>query len=414
MHKVTNKGLAASPKKMKVLYIDGSIGFGGAPKSLSLLLSGLKNVDPILLTSVCKDVRDKWFDGIRIYRRGLISNYHLKMRVKEWLISNIKIKIIHQVVFKFLAFLDLIERYVGMVQIFFISKYHRVQIIHMNTACMPLEGLFMAQLLDIPSVSHIRGFLNSNEQIFMKNIRLASRIIGVSEAVSKTIYHIKDFQFVSTIYDPVDIKLFDDVYYQREEVRLALGLKDTDIAVGIFGRVVSWKGQREFVYACMAAMDKNLNIMGFIIGDHSDMASTYFISIKKIISESGLKDRFILTGYREDVERLCVAMDIVVHASIEPEPYGMVIPEGMAARKPVIATDAGGPSEIINSGVDGILLPPGNVEKMSEAILELANDPLKRDLMGKNGYQKVKKHLTIENAATKIEKIYLELIQSKF
>lgn len=397
-------------KKLKVLYIDGSVGFGGAPKSLSLVLRGLREVEPIILTCTRSDVRNKWFDGARVYRIGLISNYHLKIRIREWLTSNVPISILKKPVIKSLVLLDLIERCVSTLKILLIVRRHGVQIIHMNTACFPPEGLYVARFLGIPSVAHLRGFFTNTEAIFVKALKSASVLIGISNAISRSIYPIKAPRHVTLVYDPVDVELFDQLSGREKEYRIGLGLGDADVAAGIFGRVVAWKGQKEFVYACIEAMRKNQNIKAFIVGDSSDSAPTYLNEIKKIISESGFENRFTLTGYREDVERLYFAMDIIVHASIEPEPFGMVVPEGMAAGKPVIAADAGGPSEVIESGVDGILVPPGDIEKMSAAILDLANAPLKRKRIGEKGYQKVRAKFTIENAASEIEKIYANLV----
>jgi glycosyltransferase involved in cell wall biosynthesis len=81
-------------------------------------------------------------------------------------------------------------------------------------------------------------------------------------------------------------------------------------------------------------------------------------------------------------------MDVVAHASIEPEPFGRVIVEGMAARKPVIATACGGPVEIVDDGVDGFLVPPGDVAAMARAMGVLASDPEARQRMGARAYAK--------------------------
>lgn len=399
-------------KKITVLYVDGSVGFGGAPKSLALLLQGLKNVDPIIVTATRNDVREKWFHGARVYRMGRLSNYYFKVRVREWLAANLPIALLDKICLKTFAVVDLVERWVSRLQIMFLSKFHRVAIIHMNTACFPPDGLYVARWLKIPSVAHLRGFVNTKDSSFVKPMRLASIVIGCSKAVSSTVGHIKDRRCVWTVYDPVDMKLFESVSTQRDDSRRGLGLSETDIAVGIFGRVIPWKGQREFVCACIDAMRKNPHIGAFVVGDHSDSSRAYLDEIRTLISGSQLEHRFTLTGYREDVERLYVAMDIIVHASIEPEPFGMVIPEGMAAKKPVIATDAGGPSEVIESGIDGILVPPGNIEKMSAAIVDLADDPAKRRRIGEAGYRKAKARFTIDNAAARIETIYRQMLPS--
>jgi glycosyltransferase involved in cell wall biosynthesis len=238
----------------------------------------------------------------------------------------------------------------------------------------------------------------------------AAKVIGVSNAVSRSICHYgMAINKVVTVYDPVDISAFEKGVDKGIETRHEIGLKESNLAIGIFGRIVPWKGQLEFTYAVLHAIKVNLNIKAVIVGDESDDLPDYFNKLKDVIHRSGYQDHFILTGYKEDVEDLYAAMDVVVHASIEPEPFGMVVIEAMAASKPVIATNAGGPSEIINSGVDGILVPPGDIKAMTAAILELVNDSTKRERMGRSGHMKVRTQYTYQNTSSKIEKIYQDL-----
>src|SRR5712692_12111612 len=78
------------------------------------------------------------------------------------------------------------------------------------------------------------------------------------------------------------------------------------------------------------------------------------------------------------------ACDIVVHASVEPEPWGLVVAEAMAAGRPVIASAAGGPVEMITSGEDGLLVEPGGPEDLAAAIESLLRDPQRRQAMGES------------------------------
>ena len=81
-----------------------------------------------------------------------------------------------------------------------------------------------------------------------------------------------------------------------------------------------------------------------------------------------MSDRVILTGVRSDIPRIMAASDIVVHSASEPEPFGRVIVEAMAAGRPVVATAAGGVLDIIEDQVTGLLVPSKNVTLMAKAI----------------------------------------------
>jgi glycosyltransferase involved in cell wall biosynthesis len=87
-------------------------------------------------------------------------------------------------------------------------------------------------------------------------------------------------------------------------------------------------------------------------------------------------------GFTEDVLAILGAVDCLVHASTVPEPFGQVVVEGMAAGLPVIASNEGGPAEVITDGVDGLLCPPGDPSALAALLLRVAADPDLRSRLG--------------------------------
>ena len=88
-------------------------------------------------------------------------------------------------------------------------------------------------------------------------------------------------------------------------------------------------------------------------------------NIRKKVKNDNLEKCFEFTGHITNVNDYINQSTIIVHTSIEPEPFGMVIIEAMALEKPVIATSIGGPLEIISNEVDGFLVPPENPDSFS-------------------------------------------------
>jgi glycosyltransferase involved in cell wall biosynthesis len=125
-----------------------------------------------------------------------------------------------------------------------------------------------------------------------------------------------------------------------------------------------------------------------------------------LTGELGLEDAVEFTGFRTDVPQLVESMDILVHASILPEPFGQVVIEGMAAGKPVIATDGGGVTEIMVHGVTGLLVKMGDEKEMADAILQLLNDPALAQRMGEAGSRRVIDHFTIQRTADRVQSVY--------
>src|SRR5207245_2767384 len=95
-----------------------------------------------------------------------------------------------------------------------------------------------------------------------------------------------------------------------------------------------------------------------------------------------VQDRVVFLGFRKDVAQLLREFDVLVHASLIPEPFGQVVLEGMQAGLPVIAADAGGPAELIEHGVNGLLYPAGDREALASALVTLAGNPELRARLG--------------------------------
>ena len=115
-------------------------------------------------------------------------------------------------------------------------------------------------------------------------------------------------------------------------------------------------------------------------------------------------------GFRSDVFRFYAAADLVIHSSIEPEPFGMALVEAMACGKPVIASDSGGPREIMENGVTGLLVPPGDAEKLAQAILSLLGDPERILRMGQAGTTRVREVFSAQRMVRQIEAVYEDMV----
>jgi glycosyltransferase involved in cell wall biosynthesis len=124
-----------------------------------------------------------------------------------------------------------------------------------------------------------------------------------------------------------------------------------------------------------------------------------------------LQDKIVFTGYRQDIPALMKFMDIVVHASNSPEPFGMVVIEGMAMGKPVVATRAGGPLDIVVDGMTGLLVPVGDAKALAGAVIRLLGEPGLRTRMGVAGRERVEENFCSSIYAEKIGEIYTSLAE---
>ncbi|HEU5003747.1 MAG TPA: glycosyltransferase [Actinomycetota bacterium] len=158
-----------------------------------------------------------------------------------------------------------------------------------------------------------------------------------------------------------------------QAIRAQLGWESAPV-VGIVGRLQAWKGQRVFLEAAARVARANpaarfLVVGGAVLGWEGD----YPAQLQTQVEELGITDRVHFAGHRSDVYPWFDAMDVVVHASFG-EPFGLVLVEALALGKPLVATAAGGPLEIIEDGVSGVLVPVGEPAPMADAILSIVGD----------------------------------------
>lgn len=179
------------------------------------------------------------------------------------------------------------------------------------------------------------------------------------------------------IYPSVDLQVYDrSAVSPQQEVRKELGLPQGKKIVGIVGRLQRWKGIHTFLQAAEIVSRHDPEVYFVVVGGSHFAEPDYPKQLEEQVIRAGISERVRFAGHQTDVVRWIQAFDILVHAS-NREPFGMVIIEGMAMGKPVIAAKAGGPTETITHGENGLLVPPGDRAGLAAAIQELLQDHLK-------------------------------------
>lgn len=151
--------------------------------------------------------------------------------------------------------------------------------------------------------------------------------------------------------------------------------------VATFGR---WKGHEVFMRA-VARLPPDRLIRAYIIGGslYDTVGSQFTIAeLRALAQQLQLGDRLAFTGMVEDVAPALRALDVVVHASTQPEPFGLVIAEGMACGRAVVASAAGGAAEIVQPGIDALVHAPGDVDGLAGALSQAVADPALRIRLG--------------------------------
>lgn len=158
------------------------------------------------------------------------------------------------------------------------------------------------------------------------------------------------------------------------ETRRRLGIPAEATVAGIVGRLQPFKGQDRFLRALAELRRRGHDVHGLIVGgDAFDLAPAYLGELHALIARLGLEDRVTMTGQVPDATPYFEAMDILVSASTG-EAFGIVLVEAMAAGVPVVAVASGGPREIVEPGVTGVLVADRSPELLADGVAGLLAD----------------------------------------
>jgi glycosyltransferase involved in cell wall biosynthesis len=198
-------------------------------------------------------------------------------------------------------------------------------------------------------------------------------------------------------------------------VRAEFGWPEGAPLVGIVGILARWKGQDVLLRAFASLLRRRPEARCVVAGDeiYVTQGQTGFRSeLQQLARDLGIEHAVGFTGYRQDVPALLRALDVVVHASVEPEPFGRVVAEGMACGRPVIATNAGGVLEVTGgSGTAALLVPPGDIDAMSNALERLLSDRAEAARLGAAGRQRILSTFSVAVHVDRIQSVYERLLQ---
>ena len=199
----------------------------------------------------------------------------------------------------------------------------------------------------------------------------------------------------------------------RKKLEDEFGIASDAPLAGLVGRLVDWKGPDRFVAAAAEVARRLPSARFLLVGDAVFGEASYVDGLKAQVRRLGLDDRVVFTGFREDALEITAGLDVLVHASLLPDPLPTVLIEAMAMGVPVVASDAGGVREIVEHGKTGLLVPPGDVDALAEAVLELLSNPGKARDMGGAGHERAVRLFDMDRQCRMLEKELLSVLEEK-
>jgi glycosyltransferase involved in cell wall biosynthesis len=198
----------------------------------------------------------------------------------------------------------------------------------------------------------------------------------------------------------------------RAEARAALDLPAEAFVCAVLGRLSSWKGQEILLRATADAGLAGINAVVLVAGDAWPGEERHERALRELATALGLGDRVRFVGFRDDVDNVYGAADVVVVPSTRPDPLPNSALEAAAAGCCVVAAAHGGLPEIVRDGETGRLVPPNDPGALAAALAELAADPPQRERLGAAAAADVADRFSVTRLLERTQALYDEVLDS--
>lgn len=281
-------------------------------------------------------------------------------------------------------------------------------LIYANTQKAMILAALAGKLAKKPVIWHLRDILNSEHfgraqrwaAVKLANLWV-SRVIANSTATAEAFVGAGgDGGRVAVVYNGIDPSLFGPISDERQmRLRADLGLGREPL-VAAFGRLSPWKGQ----HVLIDALTHLPGIHALIVGTALYGEDAYADELRSQVTAMNLAGRIHFLGFRRDVSDLMSLASVVVHTSVAPEPFGRVLVEGMLAKRPVVASRAGGAAEVIEDGISGVLVAPADSHALAHALADLLSDEAQSRRIAANGYERARRHFSLGAMLANVER----------
>lgn len=292
-----------------------------------------------------------------------------------------------------------------------IIREFRADVVHLgNGVRANYDGLLACWLTRTPCVVHVKGFEKYSDRERAAGKRIDA-LVPMTKAVEQ---HCRERGVVGRRTQVIYDALADAGFRPQRtpaEVRKELGVGDAPLA-GVASNIQEWKGQIVLVEAMAQVVRQVPAAQALIIGGVHRAGGDYAQRVHDRIAELGLQGNLRATGFRNDIADVTNALDIVVHTSVKPEPFGRVILEGMLLGKPVVASAAGGVPELIRDGETGFLFAPGDADGLAHCLVRLMQDEGLRRAIGERAREWASDAFSMERHVEAFSVLYEDLKRS--
>lgn len=396
--------MVAREKKLQVLYLDHTAKWSGGEIALYRTLSAIDpaRVTPLVVLPATGEFAD------RLQARGIET---LVLPLGGDLLEIRKDSLGRRSVRDLGVGLAYLRYSLALARL---AKEKKADLFHCNSLKSDIYGAIAGRVARVPVIWHVRDYINSSylPAKVARAFQLLSRKVPAGVMVNS--YSTEKGLFPQGAGAQLSRVVYDGLMESELQSACPAAFdqwKTPLPKIGLLGRIVAWKGQHVFIEAARQLTAQGIEAQFQIIGAPLFGEADYEAQIRKQAEPLG--DRMQFLGFRSDVPALLRQLDILAHCSISPEPFGQVVVEGMAEGLPVVASDGGGVTEIIEQGVHGLRTPMGNADALAEALAELLRHPERASALGRAAHARVREKFTAAHSARGVESFYQELLGRK-
>ncbi|MFQ5508909.1 MAG: glycosyltransferase family 4 protein [Leptospirillia bacterium] len=295
-------------------------------------------------------------------------------------------------------------------QVAALLEREKADLLHARSRVPAWIGYYAARRAGVPFVTTVHGFYS--KPWYSRVMARGERVIAVSRGIAD--YAVKslgaDPERLRVIHRGTDPERFD-LNWDGERVaakRRALGLPESGRVVTVIGRITRLKGHSVLIDA-LAKLSDLPDVTLLVAGSAPPKKAALQAELTAQVARLGLAGRVVFAGSRKDVDEVLQVSDLLVNCSIQPESFGRTLIEAMAAGKPVIASAHGGALDIVEDGVCGYLVPPGDAGALAEAVRRVMSSTDGGAALGAAGRERVVKNFSVDRMVEKTLEVYAEV-----
>lgn len=284
----------------------------------------------------------------------------------------------------------------------------RPDVVHLHSRIgADVMGAIAARLAGVPIVHSRRQDNPEKPWMVQLKYRLHDRVVAISEGIGRVLLaEGLPPEKLRVVRSAVDARPFqqgrDEAWFRAE-----FGLPEGGLAMGVVAQLIARKGHRFLLQALPELLSRFPNLHLLVFGKGPCEAE-----LRQSIRKLRLEERVRLAGFRDDLARILPCLDLLVHPALM-EGLGVSLLQAASAGVPIVASRAGGIPEAVRDGVNGFLVPPGDVEALTGAIVRVLADPALARRLGEAGRELVEREFSVDGMVEGNLRVYRELLRER-